>query len=397
MSLGQSRLYFSSMYLDDVAPFNCTTSYRLKGPLDVPRLALALNIVTQRHEIFRTFFYTDEVSGKAIQAVSETSKLELQTRQSREDTCDVHAEFQRIHHYAFDLASGNTFVATLLSHSTTSHTLLFGYHHIILDGVSWQLFLQDLGRAYRDAGSSNLADLPPPAQYIDFARRQQRDIETGAYLERIQFWKDMFPQPPAPLPLFPFAKVAARRPLHRYSMRETLVPVDAALIAAVKRASVAARTTTFHFWLAGFQVLLHQLLDTDDLCLGIVDANRTDPAFAQTIGFLLEIMPVRLRPRADQSFADLLKATRATTFAALGRCGVPIEDIANACGIAADKTHTPFFQTVLNYRMGAMKASDMGRDVKMEFLDYADAKVPFDLAVSVDEKEDGGGFLTFSV
>ncbi|KAK9772055.1 hypothetical protein SCAR479_11218 [Seiridium cardinale] len=391
LSLGQSRLYFSSLYLDDVAPFNCTTSYRLSGALDVKKLNKALQSVIARHEIFRTSFYTDESSGKAMQAVMGSSKMRLRVEDSHDEAADIEAEFQRIHHYSFDLEAGETFIATLLSHSPVSHTLIFGYHHIIIDGVSWQLFLQDLGRYYRDPS----LQLPKPAQTFDFVEKQRRDIETGAYSDRLTFWKKMFPEPPSPLPLFPFAKVGARRALDRYSMRDTMVPVDATLIESIKKASVASRITPFHFWLAGYQVLLQRLLDTSDLCIGVVDANRSDSSFSETIGFLLEIMPLRFRVSNEQRFADILKETRTKTYAALSKSGVPIEEIARACGVAADKTQTPFFQVIFNYRMGATKTPDMA-DVNMSFLDYSDAKVPFDIAVSVDEKEDGTGFLTFS-
>ncbi|PNY23690.1 LOW QUALITY PROTEIN: Hybrid Polyketide synthase-nonribosomal peptide synthetase [Tolypocladium capitatum] len=392
-SLGQSRLYFSSQYLDDTASFNCTTSYRLSGTVDVQRLIQALELVIERHEAFRTMFYTDESTGQAMQAVIDRSKFKLKALEGCDDSTDVQAEFQRIHHYCFDLATGDTFIATLLSHSPQSHTLVFGYHHIIIDGVSWQLFLQDLGRSYGDP--SSLSKLPAPGQCIDFVEKQREDISTGAYKQRLEFWKTMFPKPPAPLPLFPFAKVGARRALNRYSMRDTVVSIDAGLIESIRRASFASRTTPFHFWISVFQVLLQRLLDTGDLCIGIVDANRADPAFSQTVGFLLEIMPVRFSVRDHQSFADVLRDTRSKIYAALPRSGVPIEELARACGVPADKTHTPFAQVIFNYRMGATKTTDMG-DARMDFLDYSDAKVPFDLAVSVDEKDDGTGLLTLS-
>ncbi|KAI1844908.1 hypothetical protein JX266_008924 [Neoarthrinium moseri] len=391
LSLGQSRLYFSSLYLDDIAPFNCTTSYRLSGTLDVKRLAEAIQSIIVRHEIFRTAFYTDELSGKAMQAVLDVSRMKLKVQNSTDEMTDIQSEFQRIHHYSFDLEAGETFIATLLSHSPVSHTLIFGYHHIIIDGVSWQLFLQDLGRYYREPS----LQLPAPAQTCDFVEKQRQDIKTGAYSDRLDFWKKMYPEPPAPLPLFPFAKVGARRAMDRYSMRDTMVSVDAALIESIKKASVASRTTPFHFWLAGYQVLLQRLLDINDLSIGIVDANRSDPTFSETIGFLLEIMPLRFQVSKTQRFVDILRNTRSKTYSALSQSGVPIEEIARACGVAADKTQTPFFQVIFNYRMGATKTPDMG-DTSMSFLDYSDAKVPFDIAVSVDEKEDGSGFLTFS-
>ena len=327
-SLGQSRLYFSSEYLEDADSFNCTASYRLSGPLDVPKLAKALSMVMDRHDIFRTRFYTEPSTGRAVQAVvGGPPRFKLKVLEGRDDAADVRAEFRRINEYPFDLAAGDTMVASLLCHGAQSHTLVFGYHHIILDGVSWQLFLQDLGAFYR-GDASRAQDLGAPGQCIDFAEKQRRDMDSGAYAERLDYWRAVFPEPPAPLPLFPFAKVGARRALRRYRMRERTVSVDARLIGSIKRAGVASRTTPFHVWLAGFQVLLHRLLDTADFCVGIVDANRADAAFGGTIGFLLEIMPVRFSVGGDEAFSDVLRKTRAKTYSALARSGVPMEELA---------------------------------------------------------------------
>ena len=77
MSLGQSRLWFLSIYLEDHTTYNCTTSYRLTGPLDIPRLEKSFAIVTKRHESFRTSFFTDMYTGQATQAVSDKSTFKL--------------------------------------------------------------------------------------------------------------------------------------------------------------------------------------------------------------------------------------------------------------------------------------------------------------------------------
>lgn len=392
-SLGQSRLYYSSEYLDD-APFNCTTSYRLRGSVDVDRLRAALDLVIRRNNILRTSFYTDQDTGKAMQAVLTSSQFHLHFLRETNDDTDVAAEFNRIHNYSFDLGTGDTIIATLLSHGPDYHTLIFGYHHIVLDGVGWQLFLQDLGRCYKDA--STPLSTSGSASCIAFADKQQADISQGAYNERLRYWRKTFAEPPKPLPLFPFASVSARRALSRYSMRDTMVPVDSSLISAIKKASLASRVTSFQFWLAAFQVLLRQWLDTSDMTIGIIDANRSDANFAQTVGFLLEVMPVRFSVEQDAVFANVLRNTRSVVYGALGNSGVPIEELAKACGVASDRAQTPFTQVIFNYRMGATKTGDMGGDCTLEFLDYADAKVPFDLAISIDEKDDGSGFLTVS-
>ncbi|KAI9040688.1 PKS-NRPS hybrid synthetase psoA [Aspergillus affinis] len=392
LSLGQSRLYFLSQYLDDDTVLNCTVSYALSGRLDMPKLEKSLEAVTQRHETLRTIFYTIEEDGQPVQGVIGKSSFKLKVTPGITGPADVKREFDQTHKYHYNLETGNTFIATILSHSYDSHTIIFGYHHIIMDGVSWQVFQQDLAKFYNDPNSPK----PLPTQYIDFAIKQQQDMFNGAYAERLKFFQDEFSTPVDPFPLFPFAKVSTRKSLRQYAVRDVVTYVNADVMNALKKANQASRTTSFHFFLAAFQVLLHRLLGTEQMCIGMVDANRSDQTFRDSIGFFLETIPVLLRVDSEQKFSEVLQTTRTKTYSALAKTGVPTEEILRACNIPASTTETPLFQVVFNYRMGASRTSPM-HGLDMKFLDYADAKNPFDLVVSVDELDDGTAMLTFSL
>lgn len=412
LSLGQARFYYPSLYLEETSPFNCTTSYKFRGPLDTSRLAYALQKVAARHEILRTCFTIDKYTGKAIQSVLENSLFQLEIVPAHSDETSestIAAVFHRIHNHTFDLAYGETLIASVITHTPKDHTLVFGYHHIVMDGVSWQTFLQDMADAYNGKSTD-----PPALQYIDFAAKQQATIETppADYKARLDWWKAEFPTTPEPLPLFPFARTNSRsRTLTSYKTREVVAHIPAATVSQIRRAAQQVRATAFHFWLAAFQATLHRLLPASDspsptaardLCIGVVDANRSDQAVARTVGFLLEIMPVKFRVSGSEDMNALVKDTRSRVYGTLGRgSGVPIEEIMRVCGLNGDKTAgtsaTPLFQTVFNYRMGATRTPDLKGGVEMELLDYADATTPFDISVSVDEKDDGTGMVTFAV
>lgn len=392
LSMGQSRLYFLSQYLDDDTVLNCTASYVLSGKIDVPTLERSLEAVTQRHETLRTVFYTNEEDGQPVQGVLQKSTFKLKVIPGITDAADVKREFDKTHKYHYNLETGDTFIATILSHSANSHTIIFGYHHIIMDGVSWQVFQQDLAKFYNDPSYAKSL----PTQYIYFTLKQQRDLSNGTYTERLKFFQDEFSKPLDPLPLFPFSKSSTRKSLGQYAVRDVVTHVNVDVMSALKKASQASRTTSFHFFLAAFQVLLHRLLDTERMCIGMVDANRSDQSFSNTIGFFLETIPVLFRVDSEQKFSELLQTTRTKAYSALAKTGVPTEEILRACNIQASTTETPLFQVVFNYRMGATRTSPM-QGVDMKFLDYADAKNPFDLVVSVDELGDGTAMLTFSL
>ncbi|THC93486.1 hypothetical protein EYZ11_007042 [Aspergillus tanneri] len=363
--------------------------------VDMSKLEKSLEAVTQYHETLRTIFLTSKQDGQPMQGILEKPTFKLKVIPGISDTADAKREFERTHKYHYNLEKGDTFIATVLSHSADSHTIIFGYHHIIMDGVSWQIFQRDLAKFYNDP---TLLSSPKslPTQYIDFTLKQQRDMSNGAYAERLKFFQDEFQKPVDPLPLFPFAKVSTRKSLTKYAVRDVVTHVSADVVSALKKASQASRTTSFHFFLSAFQVLLHRLLNTEQMCIGMVDANRSDQSFSNTVGFFLETIPMLFRVDSKQTFSDVLQTTRTKAYASLAQTGVPTEEILRACSIPASTTETPLFQVVFNYRMAASRTSPMqGVDVK--FLEYADAKNPFDLVVSVDELDDGTAMLTFSL
>jgi len=391
LSLGQSRFYYPSLYLEDKSPFNCTFAYSLDGPLDVRRLGNALQQVTQRHEILRTAFGPDSATGKGVQRVLESPNFVMKTFVSNNGAADVKAEFEKLHSYSFDLEHGETLKATLISHSDEKHTILFSYHHIVMDGVSWQIFMQDMAQFYNNA---KLA--PVPKQFIDFSTKQASDISANAFSAQLDYWKTEFATPPDEMPLLPFAKVRSRQALTRYKTREIVTHFDKHFVQRVKKAAQALRATSFHFWLAAFQVMLYRILDVPDLCVGVVDANRADQTFAKTIGFLLEIVPIRTRIDGSSKFSSIVQNVRSKVYGALGHSGAPIEEIVRACGIPTSATHTPLFQVLFNYRMGATKTPDINK-LNMALEEYADATTPFDISISVDEKDDGTGMVTFEI
>ena len=390
MSFSQNRLWFPTTYLEQDTPFNCTTSYTLTGLLDIARLEHSFQQLIQRHESFRTAFYTDAVSGEAMQRVLASSPFQMRTMLGSKD--DVQRVFREIANYHFDLSVADTLVASLVSHGPKDHTIVFGYHHIIMDGVSWQITLNDLARFYE----SDNPELPTLSQYIDFSVKQRQLDSSSTHKAKLAYWQKELHSAPSLLPLFPFAKVGSRKALTRYDTLDYVYDVDASLVSKIKKASLAAKTTTFHFYLAAFMVLLNRILETDDVCLGIIDANRSDKAFLNTVGFMLDMLPLRLKVNKKERFVHTLRNTKSKAYGALENSGVPLETILKELQIPTSSTSTPLFQVLMNYRMGALRAPTMG-DAKMSFLDYEDAKAPFDLAISIDEKDDGTGMFTFSM
>lgn len=390
MSFGQARMWFPFLLLNDKTTYNCTTSYRLRGLLDVARYEKALVDVTRKYQAFRTCFYTDDITGEPMQAVMGSPSFKLRKASTGDEGDDFEDEKAIVSGHVFNLEQGDVFVATLVRHSDDYHTIIFGYHHIILDGVSWQQVLKEVESFYvHPVGSPSL----PEVDYLDFSANQRAILDSEDFLKKRQFWKRSFDgKAPPPMPLFPFAKARNRAPLSQYKVVERQVMLDKTLVERIKKVASEHQATSFHFYLTVMQVMLHKYLRVDDICVGIADANRSDPGFMNTVGLLLDSLPLRSRSQPETSsdtkdFAETLQRTRRDVYSAVSNSGVPLDVILDDLAVDGSASTMPLFQALVNYRMGALKQKSVG-DVSLDYLAYQDAKHPFDFILTIDEEED---------
>ncbi|KAL9130700.1 MAG: hypothetical protein Q9217_001179 [Psora testacea] len=381
MSFGQARFWFLNYYLDDQTTFNITCSIRLKGALRAADLEKAVHLVAQRHEALRTCFFADEAQ-QPLQGILESSVLQLEQKKIATEE-EVHKEFALMKTHVYSLERGETMRILLLSLSPTSHSLIIGYHHINMDGVSLQILLSHLERAY------NRQPLAPKIfQYPTFSIKQREDVLCGRMKEELGFWRKEFPDLPPPLPIAPLSKVNSRRALTRYDFHRIEFKVDPALAERIKEACRKQRVTSFHFHLATFKALLFRFLDTDDLCVGFGDANRTDGNVRESIGFYLNLLPLRFRSKPTQTFGDAVKEARTKVSAALANSRLPFDVLLEELQIPRSATHSPLFQAFINYRHELQEKRTFG-SCELEGEKYDVGKTAYDINLDIFDRPGG--------
>lgn len=385
-SFAQSRLWFLMKYLEDPTTYNVTVSYELTGDLKISRLRRAVATTVRQHDCLRSCFFEQPETGLLMQGVMSSPSYLFNDITSN-DTMVVKHEYDRMKHRIWDLSRGDLFGVTIVSQSAHRHVVIFGYHHIIMDGMSWHIFLRDLDAAYQMRPLASSGE-----KYIDFSREQNLAAENFKFSAELEFWRQEHRSLPAVMPLLPLAHVTTRDALQTYESHVVSREVDRELVMNIKRASQKLRVTPFHFHLAVIQVIFSRLLDLEDLCLGIADANRTDDRYAETVGIFLNLLPVRFRLQKDQSFGDLAKATSQKMFAALSNSKVPFDLVLDALKVPRSADHTPLFQVAVNYRMGALLQRPLG-DCMLNIASADDAKNPYDISFGITETTFGSSLL----
>jgi aspyridone synthetase (hybrid polyketide synthase/nonribosomal peptide synthetase) len=382
MSDPQSRIWFVSKHVDDPTTYNMTFQYEVQGHLSIPRLRHALHTMLQHHEGLRTRFYARLEDGHPMQGVLSNPMYMFNHVDNASDA-DISRASEYLKHHIWDLERGQTLGMTVLSRSSASHTIILGYHHIIMDGVSLHLFLRDLNVTYQMQTPQGKA-----GTCIEYALEQLQAKQSQIMQSQIQFWKDEFVSLPRVLPLLPMACTRTRPIVQAPRTNHVYREIGHEQMATLKKACQALRITPFHFHLSVLQVMLALYAETDDICIGVADANRTDERFAETIGFFLNLLPVRFQIVKGDEFSELAQAAARKAFAALANSSVPCDAILDQVNVSRSTAHTPLFQVAINYRMGAVWEVPLG-DCRMKMGDVQDARNPYDLSWGIIETSSG--------
>jgi acyl carrier protein len=200
LSFAQERLWFLDQLEPGTTAYNTSSAIRLMGPLDVAALERSLNEVVSRHEILRTIFVNH--NGRPQQSILPTLSINIPVTDASECT-DAPERIVRVQlaeetKQPFDLSRGPMLRARLLRLASNDHVLLFTVHHIISDAWSINILIRELSEVYKSllaGGQARLRELP--VQYADYAA-WQRELLTGAELERqLSYWRNQLEGAPA--------------------------------------------------------------------------------------------------------------------------------------------------------------------------------------------------------
>lgn len=151
LSFSQQRLWFLDQLEPNTPLYNIPSVARLRGPLNVAALQLALDTIVERHESLRTRFVNQ--GGHPAQVFDEQARLRLQvqdlsgileTARDAELQRRVEQEVRR----PFNLSTDQLIRASLLKLKPDEHVLVVNMHHIVSDEWSFGIFYRELTALY---------------------------------------------------------------------------------------------------------------------------------------------------------------------------------------------------------------------------------------------------------
>ncbi|KAJ5579632.1 uncharacterized protein N7459_005617 [Penicillium hispanicum] len=343
MSYGQSRFWFQKFFVEDQTAFNVTPTFELTGNLRIPDFARAVETIGQRHEALRTYFFVDS-NKMPMQGVWGKSALQLEHIHIA-DKKEVEIAAKKMKAHVFNIADGEIIRFQLLSLAPNKHWLIIGFHHINMDGMSFEVLWSELESVYQGIPLSN-----ETLQYPDFAMRQRREYQNGDWAEDLAYWRAQFAELPTAIPLLPFSLHTVRPPTSSFGAHYANMHFDRGLTEEIEECCRRFKVTPFHFYLAAWQTLLLRYFDTDSICIGLGDGNRTEADVVQSVGLFLNLLPIQFRRKPSQTFSEVLKDTKGVAQNTFAHSRVPFDVILTELNVPRSASHNPLFQVFFNYR-----------------------------------------------
>lgn len=382
-SIQQQRIWFLDQLKQGDTSYNLSRALRVTGDFDVDRWRAAIGQVVARHEGLRTTF--TQVDGAPMQVVHErldpefivVDAPELAGPEGMRDLESVAVEeFGR----PFDLTAGPLLRMKVLRLSDTENVMLITIHHITADLWSTAIFISELVECYRAIGEGVEPQLEKPRiHYVDYSEWQAGKLEDGAFDKDLGYWREALEGLPAALELPTDRPRPAVQTTAGGSVGfELPEPTMDALREMVRDQGV----TPFMAVLAAFASILHRYSGADDLVVGVPTANRDRAELAQSIGYFVNMLPMRLRFADNPSYADLLRQARTVALGAFGHQDLPFERLVETLAPVRDASRTPVFQVSFIYQNIPMQ--DLAASgVTFETIEIGSRTARFDLELQV--------------
>ncbi|QXH49544.1 amino acid adenylation domain-containing protein [Pseudomonas fakonensis] len=390
-SYAQQRMWFLWQLEPQGAAYNLPGAVGLDGPLDRQALEQALQALAERHETLRSVLRQEGEQGLRLVPAAQGVSIDF------EDLCglDTAAAEQQVQVCAeqqaqlpFDLEHGPLWRVRLLELGAERHVLLLTLHHIVSDGWSMNVLIDEFIRCY-DAFSQGqpmpLAALP--IQYADYALWQRAWLEAGEQERQLAYWQQVLGDEHPVLEL-PTDHPRPATPSHRGTRHG--FAVDAELAQQLRALAQQHQASLFMVLLAAFDALLYRYSGQGELRVGVPIANRNRAEVEGLIGFFVNTQVLNCRIDEHLSVAGLIAQVRDTALGAQAHQELPFERLVEALKLERSLAHNPLFQVMYNHQplVTDLTALQTASGIRFDLIQWQGRTTQFDL--SLDTWEKGG-------
>ncbi|HEY2785184.1 MAG TPA: amino acid adenylation domain-containing protein [Fimbriiglobus sp.] len=365
--------------------FNESFTLHLRGTLDRKALASAVQSLVDRHDALRATFDTTRGIQRIHSHVAvDVSVVDLSGRPEADRSAELHKLIFDDAAVPFNLETGPVVRASLVALTPDHHALVFTAHHIVCDGWSANVLLDDLGKLYTAARGGVAATLPAPSRYVDYITHQEEWARSSDFATVEAYWTRQYASPVSPLSLPIDRPRAAVKSSLGDTVRHT---IDRTAYQEIRRFGTKQGCTLFSTLLAGFEILIHRLSSQSDFAVGIPAAGQSKLEGEPLVGHCVNFLPLRCTFEDRETVGQTLARAKTQLLDAYDHQDYTYGTLVRKLNIPRDPSRLPLVEVQFNVERLGGRLEIPGLEAKVD--PNPKRFVNFDLFVNVVETEDG--------
>ena len=339
VSSAQEQLFIQQQLGQTGVAYNMPSAVLLEGNLDREKLEETLRVLISRHESFRTSFHM--INDEPVQRIHPEPWFGIEYQHGIETM----KEFVR----PFDLSHAPLLRVGLIRLDTEEHILVVDMHHIISDGISTGIFLEEFITLYSGG------QLPPlAARYKDYAHWQSLENQKENIRRQATFWLKQFE---AGVPELRLPVDYPRPEYQSFAGAMENFEICTEDTAALKHLAAEQGVTVYMMFLAIYNVLLAKMTGSEDIVVGTPVAGRNHTCLESVIGMFVNSLVLRNYPAAHLSFTGFLQDVKKSTVAAFDNRDYPFEELVKRLTAKRDISRNPLFDTAFSFQNPELRAA----------------------------------------
>ncbi|WP_207706265.1 non-ribosomal peptide synthetase [Clostridium sp. HBUAS56017] len=373
-SSAQKRMYVIQESNKDKTNYNVPDAMLLVGKLDKERLNETFKKLIIRHKSLRTSF--EILDGEVVQKIWENVEFNIENYEVKDES-EVEAiisSFVRL----FNLSEAPLIRVGLIKVEDTKHILMVDMHHIICDGVSMGIIIDEIGRIYQ---GEKLEELP--IQYVDYAVWQNKNKEEINKRQK-KYWLERFS---GEIPVLNFPTDYVRPVVQSFEGETLSFSLDKSIKEKLNKIAEENNATLYMVLLSTLNILLHKYTGQEDIIIGSPVAGRTHGDLEKVVGMFVNTLAMRNKPTGEKTFKEFLKEVRENAFNAYENQDYQFEELIENLKVQRDTSRNSLFDVMFitqNLEVGDLNING----IEVENYNFQNKISKIDMALIAEEDYD---------
>ena len=372
LSSAQKRIYYASKMIgDENIVYNVPGAILVNSILDKEKVEKCFKEIIKKQSSFRTSFLM--VNDSIMQKINKSVNFKINTFENKStEINNLINTFPK----AFNLENAPLLRVELHYLDNGKTLLLLESHHIIMDGSSLEILINEFCRLYNGENIDNL-----DIEYKDFSVWENDFLESDMVKESENYWLDKFKNSEIPAINLPYDfSVPSSRSYNGNTISKQISEKDFdKYIVSAKKFGVSP----YMFFLSALFVLLYKYTGQEEIIVGSPVTGRNNNQLQDIIGMFVNNIAVDGKIDSSKKFAEFLDAVKQQVLSDLKYQNYPYNLLVKKLDISSDSTNNPLFDVMFAYQNANSNKLTLG-DESVEIIKSASGISKFNLSIEIE-------------